>query len=345
VCSYSIVAIPASCTCTMSLTTKIHKVSFNAVSTTEVSAGEDFVPIDIPDRLQDDHLIEYFRIRFDIRKAYLRNLRNAEGTKDQKIKKKKEADRIEKELTRIEALKSTFVKQPENDLLAWNVDRCRFHWKNHAKDSVEENLKTLEERVEEMDLEKDEEKGIDEPLCRSNWERQILNKVKIWDRPLPPPPKPKIPEEEKRAKEQKEEAERKALAMKKASFLGRLQAALCKNEDTDKESLPKKKKNRPKDKTPKEKRPPPKDSYGLTVTKITLRKCDSKTSTSTSFMNYDIEKYPLDQCLFKTGPKKSPLSEKCEPDTIRYFHIPANNMQWIEVRPRIFRWPLALMVL
>lgn len=42
------------------------------------------------------------------------------------------------------------------------------------------------------------------------------------------------------------------------------------------------------------------------------------------------QKVPL--CLLlEENPKENPLMWKCEDDMIRYFHIPANNMSWVEV--------------
>jgi hypothetical protein len=101
------------------------------------TAGEDFIPIDIPGRLQDDYLIRYFRLRFDDRENYLSNLNNPTGTDDQKKKMKIEAHRIEKELAQIENLRSSFASAPENALVMWKFESCRAHWKNHAIDSRE----------------------------------------------------------------------------------------------------------------------------------------------------------------------------------------------------------------
>jgi len=42
------------------------------------------------------------------------------------------------------------------------------------------------------------------------------------------------------------------------------------------------------------------------------------------------QKVPL-SCLLSKDKKKNPLMWKCEDGMIRYFHIPANNMTWIEV--------------
>ena len=43
------------------------------------------------------------------------------------------------------------------------------------------------------------------------------------------------------------------------------------------------------------------------------------------------QKIPLN-LLLKKDQKKNPLMWKCEENMIRYFHVPANNMAWIEVR-------------
>ncbi|KAG9229786.1 hypothetical protein BJ875DRAFT_177511 [Amylocarpus encephaloides] len=281
--------MPAFCTRTMP--SKIPEVVTEAEGTAVVSSEGDFVPLDIPDRLQDDPLIEYFRIRYEKRESYLSKLRNAEGTEDQKKKKDIEANRIDTELDRIKTLRSSFATTPENKRVIRDFDRCRTQWKNHAIASRHKNLKTLEKRVEDMDLEKDE------PLRRKIWELRILNEVTEW-KETQLPTVPKYSEDEKQMQEKDQ-----------------------------KEAKPSNKKPRRKSDAPKEKRLRPMDSYGLTVTKITLRKSNKKFSSS--FMSYDIKKYPLDQCLFEDGPK-NPLTEKCELDTIRYFHIPANNMQWIE---------------
>jgi len=47
--------------------------------------------------------------------------------------------------------------------------------------------------------------------------------------------------------------------------------------------------------------------------------------------------------LLRDNPK-NPLMWKCEEDMIRYFHIPANNMSWVEVKSLTFA-PLSSLVL
>jgi hypothetical protein len=43
------------------------------------------------------------------------------------------------------------------------------------------------------------------------------------------------------------------------------------------------------------------------------------------------QKIQLKTLIFETNPLLNPLAEKCEPAMIRYFHLPANNMTWVEV--------------
>ena len=43
------------------------------------------------------------------------------------------------------------------------------------------------------------------------------------------------------------------------------------------------------------------------------------------------QRVPL-SLLLEDNPKENPLMWKCEDDMIRYFHIPANNMSWVEVK-------------
>lgn len=40
---------------------------------------------------------------------------------------------------------------------------------------------------------------------------------------------------------------------------------------------------------------------------------------------------PLNRLLYDEDPERNPLLRKCPEDTIRYFHVPANDMKWVEV--------------
>ena len=46
------------------------------------------------------------------------------------------------------------------------------------------------------------------------------------------------------------------------------------------------------------------------------------------------QKLSLSQLLSSDHPENNPLMWQCEKDMIRYFHIPSNNMEWIEVDDR-----------
>jgi len=70
--------------------------------------------------------------------------------------------------------------------------------------------------------------------------------------------------------------------------------------------------------------------YGFVAPKITLKKSQgSQESGSSSYGDYVLKSYPVHNILFDKD--KNPLTEKCEEDTIRYFHFPANCMLWVEV--------------
>jgi len=86
----------------------------NIVADRVTASGEgDFIPDGIPDRLQDDNLIVYFRMRFEERESYLSSLSREEAQRSGN-KPKIQSNRIEQELTRIEQLRSRFASTPEN---------------------------------------------------------------------------------------------------------------------------------------------------------------------------------------------------------------------------------------
>jgi hypothetical protein len=288
----------------------------------------DFVPIDIPDRLQDDYLIKFLRIRFDEQDDYLADLEKVRDTAKKEEQGRKmaiEVHRIRKELERIETLRSSFASTPENDNAMRRFNWYRANWKLHARNKCAENLKNLDDRVVKMDLE------IDDHSRRVEWERRILHKVQRWSQDSIPL-KPKSPEEERKEQEDKEEAERKA-SQRKRERAKRFLGSLCEGKRPEDEENVHHKKKKKRTEPAKESRNCPEDSYGLTVSQITLRRSDP--ACTSSFMSYEMKKPSLNNCLFKK--ENNPLTEPCEDNTIRHFHIPANNMHWIEVRrPSLF---------
>lgn len=289
--------------------------------------GEDFIPIDIPDRFQDDLLIKYFRQRFHDQSEYLKNLRQAtgifygDGTAAHRKKMKIEHDRIIKELHRIEQLRASFAETSENALVMWQFEHCRADWKNHAYNSWLKNMETLTERIDYMELE-----PLEDREQRERLEKRILSRVAKWSR-APYPPKPADPEQEKRTKEKMEADEKRLRERKENSTKARLLRTYKKWKGEADEPKPKPKRKKRRVDPPKPPRPQPADSYGLTMTQITLRRSDP--SCAASFMSYEMRKYSLNDCLYNKN--NNPFTEKAEKDTIRYFHLPANNMHWIEV--------------
>lgn len=49
------------------------------------------------------------------------------------------------------------------------------------------------------------------------------------------------------------------------------------------------------------------------------------------------QKIPLTQLLYDEDPLRNPLTRKCADGMIQYFHVPANDMKWVEVSLLDFR--------
>jgi hypothetical protein len=70
--------------------------------------------------------------------------------------------------------------------------------------------------------------------------------------------------------------------------------------------------------------------YGFVVQRITLKRNEGlRGSGTSSFGEYSLKTYPVHDVLYNKD--KNPLTERCEENTIRYFHFPANCMLWVEV--------------
>jgi hypothetical protein len=69
--------------------------------------------------------------------------------------------------------------------------------------------------------------------------------------------------------------------------------------------------------------------YGFRMSKITLERGPS---LNPPFQNYKLERFSIDEAT-KANSKKNPWKNDSHStsDAIRYFHFPANDMQWIEV--------------
>ncbi|KAH8676422.1 hypothetical protein BGZ60DRAFT_258152 [Tricladium varicosporioides] len=262
------------------------------------STTGDFIEDKIPEKLQDDCLVVYMRARFSEQNRIKGAITN-HGTEEEKI-------RFEKELERIGRLREAFATNPENVPFIKIFEYRRALWKQHAIGKREDSVKDVKDRVEKMTPKKI---APDRKDARVEWELRVLADVAKWE----------IPEIPDTPAGLEEEAVSETKAPKNSLWARFRKEKNSKSKD-DELPIPSKP---PADK---EARKRPSDSYGITVSKITLRKSGVCKS---SYMSPETKVYPLNDVLFKEG-KENPLTQKCEDDTIRYFHIPANNMHWVE---------------
>lgn len=297
--------------------------------------GEDFVPYKVPELLQDDCLANYFACRYNERDALKATF------------KQPKQDRVDREITRIATLKTGFEKEDRNrpDINLFKYRQAL--WKAHAIAACGENLKGVDTKVQAMapfkqlDVEKkantlpNPEELEDEETARRiaaerrtamerriAMEKKILEAVKKWATPgIPPKPKELEDAEKAEAAAARQEDPLKNL-------LDKVKKKFWKKESKTKVS------RSDREQTADTSRifDLPEDSYGISVHEITLRK--SPNSNPSSYMSYesDTKRHRLSDILSEsTESKENPLTMNPEPDTIRYFHFPANNMHWIEV--------------
>jgi hypothetical protein len=77
-------------------------------------------------------------------------------------------------------------------------------------------------------------------------------------------------------------------------------------------------------------KPSPTNRYGLNANMILFE--DSKKYTDKDYPEeFPNQKIPIDELLYRKDRARNPLMKECPPNMIRYFHLPANNMSWVEV--------------
>jgi hypothetical protein len=76
--------------------------------------------------------------------------------------------------------------------------------------------------------------------------------------------------------------------------------------------------------------PPDENAYGFSASMILFRNAMPYTHPDFdgTFPNQEI---PVNELFYNKDERKNPLMRPCERDMIRYFHLPANNMIWLEV--------------
>jgi hypothetical protein len=89
---------------------------------------------------------------------------------------------------------------------------------------------------------------------------------------------------------------------------------------------------------PEEKLPSKKNAFGLSAYMMLFEdNRDDKAGGYTGVRdeafpeNFPNQKIPLKDLLYKKTPDSNPLVRPCKDGMLRYFHLPGNNMEWIEV--------------
>jgi hypothetical protein len=281
---------------------------------------QDFKQDKIPTQLQDDALVKFFRYRYSERDELRKHMSS------------KEKERLLREEKRIKDLREIFFETPENHDLVNKYERLRAAWKNDAiSKSQKEDYKTIHEKVSRMKkIQAARRPG------RIQLELNILDEVKKWERPLPLSPRPRTgrvhqdgepPVDEpviKKPKRQFYSRFRHNKSLNTVDHPAKSNSAQseCVESDDD-------------EKKPSRNRST--DSYGISVSRITLEK---KTRNSSSYTGYKIDRFPLNDVLYEDPDEKKEIRDRnplrrldpaSNPGTIRYFHFPSNNMHWIEV--------------
>jgi hypothetical protein len=261
---------------------------------------EDFVPDDIPEMLKDDSLVAYSRCRFADREGFMKNLKDKHGE-----------ERLKAEIERIKTLRNEYETRKDDHVEV--LEYRRKLWKQHAKNESAKNLKSLSERLDQM------KKLPTDPdsyrRLREEHEKRILEEVGKWeehDPEMPPCLKDSttITGAESRRR-------LPVFSSRKNGITGPLSnssrsqgpAIVATNEsDSENDNYA---------------------SYGMHVRRITMKNSSAVMSPSYKIDGFD--SYPLKDILGKSVKDDNPLTTECDPNTIRYFHFPANNMRWVEV--------------
>lgn len=266
----------------------------------EVAPHEEYFPFDIPLRLEDDCLTNYFRARSGDRASVRGRFPNGEAT-------------VTRELKRIDDLRKTFEKENEPDMEVFKYRQAE--WKQHAWGSSGPNLQSIDGRVAEMTRLTDDDKKK-----RKKIERSILAAVGKWE-------KPSVPLQPASLRETPEEVEK---VHSKYPMFSKMREKLCRQHKSEVHPQRSRHVAEAADNSSQKEDKPiiPDDSYGIAIHQITLKKDD--VNCPGSYMFHNSVRHHLKDIL-EPG-EHSPLNkEKHIPKTIRYFHIPANNMHWVEV--------------
>lgn len=257
-----------------------------------VSEPKDFYKNEVPERLQDDPLISYFRCRYSEREALLTSYEKRFAKKRYKF------ERIEQELTRIDQLRSEFDKSHERYMDRLRSSRAT--WVQQAKKRCRGETAQVRNIIRELEARGDDEAR--ELLLRKHYELGILERVPDMPTEYPSMTNPIKTAASSASAESQESAAATLPAMENHTVpTSRSMDAAGSQVEPD---------------------------HGFMVNMITLE----RESSSSSYVKFGMEKYPVNEALDgKPHRQLRQRCKQCEPNTLRYFHFPANNMDWIEV--------------
>jgi hypothetical protein len=244
-----------------------------------------------PERLQDDPLVSYFRCRYKERKDLLSLFEKRFRDKKHKY------ERIKQELARIDELRSEF--DSSHEFFMERLRTSRKTWIQHAKKTCHDETPKVEKTIAALVKKHDENSR--ELLSRKQYELNILKRVPKIKLETPSTEKtPPKTEDSSISAESRQSTAIRTTEKQKTSSIGSAEAG---------DSLVD-------------------PDHGFMANMITLK----KDSPGSSYVHFEMEKYSVNKAL--DGSPDNPLKQRCkhcEPDTLRYFHFPANNMAWIEV--------------
>jgi hypothetical protein len=135
--------------------------------------SDDFYPDDeVPEHVNDDMLLVYFRARFGDRNRLLERLQAVDR------------ERVFHELRRVAVLREGYSSREENKAAEIQLELLRTKWRTQAINLCQVSRESLSQRVMLM-----RKLPAWERARRKQWEDAILQKVKVWDKqPAREPP-------------------------------------------------------------------------------------------------------------------------------------------------------------
>ncbi|RFU33017.1 hypothetical protein B7463_g3326, partial [Scytalidium lignicola] len=277
---------------------------------------------ELPEMLKDDLLMQYFRCRYEHRENFLKI-----ACKGNQERIKYEEEKIKHEEKRTEVLRETLRQRyarasqdtttEENNNNIELLHEYRMDWRSAARENsrAERNIIIIEQnrrkRLDERrQLEQQRQQGHLEEQEQAQEEQKEQKEQKELKRSLskkltqcPKDESNRLDEDRSRLSKKEDEklTEELELLARVAHWeiLPAQQGSQFSTQDTSR--------------------------YGIHVYEIALK----KSGDSQSYTFNEMKRHPVDRVLGKDK-KRNPFMSNPGKDTIRYFHLPANNMRWVE---------------